>query len=485
MDLEISEIDKKPKAWSASKSNKVHAKGNEAESQTPNRSAAIKQKWRGFVESSTLHGLQHVFKSQTALRRIIWALLLLSGIGWFSYQSSKLLAKYYSYPVTTKVTLVYEDAPQFPAITICNFNMFRLSLVKAKGYEDLFTYVLRKARGIDTSNDTVDLSKFDRLNVSKFHFDTGHQIKDTLGDCTWNGEHCSYRNFTAVLTSMGLCHTFNSGKDGQPILKVQQAGTDSGLHLILDVQQYDYGATGFRAGLKILIHHQETPPIVSQLGFAVGPGTSTYAAIHEQRVINLPAPYESNCLDKNETNIPGYSKYTTLACMLTCQTKYVVRKCGCRDVGMPDVGNASVCSPLESIDCVHKEKGNFQKLKGRKCDCPVPCDIVSFKPVLSYAAFPNDQYVVRLNELNTDGNNVSANTLKGIQEYISQNMLELTVYFPELNYHLIEQKPAYDSESLLGEIGGQVGLCVGASLLTVLEFCDVILAIIGIRLGFR
>ena len=35
------------------------------------------------------------------------------------------------------------------------------------------------------------------------------------------------------------------------------------------------------------------------------------------------------------------------------------------------------------------------------------------------------------------------------------------------------------------EIGGQVGLCVGASLLTALEFCDVMLAIIGIRLGFR
>ena len=35
------------------------------------------------------------------------------------------------------------------------------------------------------------------------------------------------------------------------------------------------------------------------------------------------------------------------------------------------------------------------------------------------------------------------------------------------------------------EIGGQVGLCVSASLLTVLEFCDVMLAIIGIRLGFR
>lgn len=67
----------------------------------------------------------------------------------------------------------------------------------------------------------------------------------------------------------------------------------------------------------------------------------------------------------------------------------------------------------------------------------------------------------------------------------SQNILELTIYFQELGYQAIEQKPAYDSGSLWAEIGGQVGLCVGASLLTVLEFCDVMLAIIGIRLGFR
>lgn len=69
-------------------------------------------------------------------------------------------------------------------------------------------------------------------------------------------------------------------------MKVKQAGTDFGLHLILDVQQYDYVALGYRAGLKILIHHPETPPVVSQLGFAVGPGTSTYSAIHKQRVRN-------------------------------------------------------------------------------------------------------------------------------------------------------------------------------------------------------
>ena len=37
---------------------------------------------------------------------------------------------------------------------------------------------------------------------------------------------------------------------------------------------------------------------------------------------------------------------------------------------------------------------------------------------------------------------------------------------------------------LSGEIGGQIGLCVGASLLTVIEFLDVIFSILKIRLGY-
>ena len=53
------------------------------------------------------------------------------------------------------------------------------------------------------------------------------------------------------------------------------------------------------------------------------------------KTISLPDPYESNCLDKNESKVPGYKTYTILGCLLMCQTKYIIEKCGCRDVGMP------------------------------------------------------------------------------------------------------------------------------------------------------
>ena len=49
---------------------------------------------------------------------------------------------------------------------------------------------------------------------------------------------------------------------------------------MLDIQQYDYyGLVTKQAGLKVLIHHHETPPMVEELGFAVGSGTSTFAAV--------------------------------------------------------------------------------------------------------------------------------------------------------------------------------------------------------------
>ena len=74
--------------------------------------------------------------------------------------------------------------------------------------------------------------------------------------------------------------------EGRDILRVKNAGSKFGLNLVLDVQQDEY-TTFFadQVGFMVLIHDQETPPMVEQLGFAVGPGTTTFAAFSKQKVI--------------------------------------------------------------------------------------------------------------------------------------------------------------------------------------------------------
>nr|XP_058971897.1 acid-sensing ion channel 1C-like [Pocillopora verrucosa] len=456
--------------------------------QVSSQKAEIEKTWNKFVESSTLHGLLHVFSSSTRTRRFLWAVLLLLAMMWFSFQSFKLIEKYYSYQVTTKVSLKYDPMPTFPAVTICNFNVFKRSVVRTSAYEEILPQLhasVDKKMGLFDVNDSIDLNKYHDLNLTQFYIDAGHQSNDTVRHCIWNGKPtCDHRNFTSVLISMGLCHTFNSGRNGQPILRVKQGGSNRGLHLILNVGQEEYyGTASYAAGLKVLVHDQQTLPLVSQLGFAVSPGTSTFAALKKLRTLNLPKPYEGNCHDKEITSIPGYNKYTIPSCQEICVTNFVINKCGCRDALMPDINNTKVCGLREIKNCLEKEMINFYSRIDDQCECPVPCDSISYNPILSYADFPSNNFIE--DYVKRRGPNFTTDSLEEKQESMSQNQLELRVYFQELNYQVIEEIPAYNYESLLGEIGGQVGLCVGASLLTVLEFFDVIITIVGIRLGFR
>lgn len=79
--------------------------------------------------------------------------------------------------------------------------------------------MLRKSSGIDVSGETIDWELYESINLTEFHFAMGHQIYNTLHQCYWDGGLCTYENFTPVLTSMGLCYTFNSGKVDKVITK--------------------------------------------------------------------------------------------------------------------------------------------------------------------------------------------------------------------------------------------------------------------------
>jgi len=218
MEPEISEIEldrayEEKETHKTIKCNKVEPECCEAAYQDPATSVAITKTWIMFVGSSTLHGLQYVFTSRTLVRRIIWALFLVAAILWFSFQSSKLLRKYFSYPATTKVSLVYEGSPEFPAVSICNFNRYKKSVIMAKGYDQLLSQYERKLFGLNTAkNYSIDFGEHSDFNISELDWLAGHHINDTLQGCVWSGTICDYRNFTPVLTSMGLCFTFNSGR---------------------------------------------------------------------------------------------------------------------------------------------------------------------------------------------------------------------------------------------------------------------------------
>ena len=60
--------------------------------------------------------------------------------------------------------------------------------------------------------------------------------------------------------------------------------------------------------------------------------------------------------------------------------------------------------------------------------------------------------------------------------FLRENFLQLDIFYRQLSYEQISQQKAYDIFALICDIGGSMGLFIGASMLTVVEAIDLVLA---------
>ncbi|CAG5086450.1 Oidioi.mRNA.OKI2018_I69.PAR.g11213.t1.cds [Oikopleura dioica] len=249
---------------------------------------------------------------------------------------------------------------------------------------------------------------------------TGHELNSVIVDCKYRGETCKGSEFwTTIFTRHGKCLTFNNPADPSKILKTLKGGIDNGLEVLLNLEQEEYipvwsdnDELSVEAGFKIQLHSQLEPPF-----------------LHE------------------------------LACRITCETKQVLAKCGCRMVHMPFLPDEPprFCQP-NKWECADQELDSLTSKDNSKCVCATPCDVRRYSKEISLLKLPSNASVEYLSA-----------KYKKPQNYIRKNFAKLNVFFEALNYEKIEQKKAYEFGALLGDIGGQMGLFIGGSILTLLE----------------
>ncbi|XP_071124646.1 degenerin-like protein del-10 [Mytilus edulis] len=68
-------------------------------------------------------------------------------------------------------------------------------------------------------------------------------------------------------------------------------------------------------------------------------------------------------------------------------------------------------------------------------------------------------------------------SIKIDQYFLRENFLQLDVFYRELSYEEIDQQEAYDIFGLLCDIGGSMGLFIGASVMTMFELVDFVMNI--------
>nr|XP_057904300.1 acid-sensing ion channel 2 isoform X1 [Doryrhamphus excisus] len=438
-----------------------------------------------LLSRTRLHGLRQVCVPGGSVgRRVFWLLAFCTSLGFLLSWSSNRLLHWLSFPTYTRVHTEWAKELAFPVVTICNNNPIRLyKLTKS----DL--YFAGHWLGLLLANRTVrpmvlDLLQEDRLawfgKLSDFrlflpprNFEgtnlefmdrLSHQLEDMLLSCKYRGEPCGAHNFSSVFTRYGKCYMFNAAEDGKSLRTTMKGGTGNGLEIMLDIQQDEYlpvwgdtEDTAFEAGVRVQIHSQAEPPFVHELGFGVAPGFQTFVATQEQRLTYLPPPWgecESKALESG-----FFQVYSVTACRIDCETRYIVENCNCRMVHMP--GDASYCTPEQYKDCAEPALAKLSAAESSSCMCRTPCNVTRYNKELSMVKIPSKTSARYLQK-----------KFNKSEKYISDNILVLDVFFEALNYETIEQKKAYEVAGLLGDIGGQMGLFIGASILTILELFD-------------
>ncbi|KAJ0058773.1 hypothetical protein NL108_000481 [Boleophthalmus pectinirostris] len=445
----------------------------------------LKEVTASFITRTKIHGLKFMFSpDKSRPHRCIWVLSFLFCLGLLFTWSWNRILYLMSYPAVTKIHMVWAHNMSFPAVTFCNKNLFRVSSLTR---EDLYhsgywmdllypnhTVMERSLAILKESHKKgllklLDFNKYTpppgyRVNTTEMMGRLGHQLEDMLLECKFRGETCTHKNFTPIYTRYGKCYTFNSGQDGNPLLTTLKGGTGNGLEIMLDIQQDEYlpvwgetDETSYEAGIKVQIHSQDEPPFIDQLGFGVAPGFQTFVSCQQQLLLYLPPPWG----DCKSTPIDSefFNTYSITACRIDCETRYLLENCNCRMVHMP--GTSMVCTPEQYKNCADPALDFLVEKDNDYCVCETPCNMTRYGKELSMVKIPSKASAKYL-----------AKKFNKTEQYIGDNILVLDIFFEALNYEKIEQKKAYEIAGLLGDIGGQMGLFIGASVLTILEIFD-------------
>ena len=422
------------------------------------RRKKIEKTVENSVANSTCHGFAQCLDKEHAFRRWIWIMMLFVCVGFSLQKVHGSLNKYFSYPFNTKVTIIYADELPFPAVSVCNLNDLRMSVLNGTLLYDLLEHRKHSGEGLNLSTISGDMYR----NITQ---GACHQIQHMLVECKMLGKKCTFRDFRRFYQKQGeCCYTINGPQS--TIVTVDKSKKSKSFEFEFNIENYEYYDEK-AAGLRLILHDQKETP-VSMRGDILPPGFTSFVKIKKSVTRNLKSPFKTKCDSKP---LHHFTYYSQSACELEELTHHLVDKCKCKDEFMP--GTGPTCSIQQLVNCTWPAWETFSKIPTR---CPISCKAVHFDPILSFGQYPsNVRADAKAKEYRLSG------TAQENRQFIRDNFLRVEISYESMAYSLVEQSPSYDFMVLLGDIGGQLGLFLGTSILTFVEFLDLFLMVIYIK----
>ena len=454
--------------------------------------------------NSTSHGLPNILRSESIIIKIVWTIFLLAATGLCSYLCIQSIFAYYNYDVTTKTRRIYESQTLFPAITVCNKNMytseyaieFLKKVIEKHGYESIFnesvydsyknnieelkSYVYKLT--MSGNIDSLDKQITDEQK-KMFQF----KLEDILIECSFNGIACSAADFNWVYNELsGNCYGVNLGNSTK--FKYSKFyGKYYSLSMTLFMGMKDeLNILSSAKGITLNIFNNTKQYYGTIIDLPNG--YETNVQLGRFFVNQLPKPY-SNCdIDvENPFSMDSYMynkiinnnlEYNQQFCLELCYQELAIKSCNCSDIESVLFKGDNICN-LDNLDCLNQvfEKFLSPDYVKNYClpECPLECNQTSFGVSLTSSDI-EPEYYSKIVQEKAKTLNITNETWS--LEEVKNNIIKFNIYYDTFSYSITTESPTLDVIGLLAFIGGTLGLFLGVSVLTTVELIEIFIGFI-------
>ncbi|XP_072027739.1 uncharacterized protein [Amphiura filiformis] len=306
--------------------------------------------------------------------------------------------------------------------------------------------------------------------------DYGHQFDDFILECTYDESGCDERNFTLLESDdYGNCYTFNYNPSGRDVYSTK-TGPNYGLRLIMNLQQDEYiSLTGPEAGIRVTLTPRNVRPSPGENGITIKPGVVTSLGLRYENISRLGGRY-GNCygpdttfkiIKNGEIVDSDREAYDRQVCLQSCLHENIQTHCGCSDTILLKGTPCLITNVTQ--DACKQLMYYLQNAELLGCDCAQQCSSRAYSKTTSQSKWPSNVYrphLLRYIHAIRPETTLNINDKATIED----NLVNLQVFYEQLNYATTSESPEYNEYSMISDIGGTAGLYIGFSIITFLEF---------------
>ena len=444
--------------------------------------------WRDWCDRTTFHGFNELqYLTGRVYKGIFWSCLIAAATAATAYGIVEILRGYASKPTAMSLEKDQLSSMALPDLMVCSGAILNASLLRADGAsEDLINGLIVAMQGDPAllvtrfQEPSVRRSSVDRWEIEMRDFEKRNNIS-SINELAIR-YHVQCRAFV-----LG-CAVF-SEEDAHDCC--------GGAELILDPEYFGcYRLSGFgqqtwlgdRAGVSVIFKtslEDDNPyanstgsatPTLTQLkdGVAIQPVPIMYP--HDLYKIRIPGDsiadvslqwHETNLIHSQQqpcyrlkANLPlaEQAAHTEAACYNVLWGKAFASECGCNAFSLPHRQGIKDCGAFDFLSCFILNRTSHDRImteaiRAQRSCLPV-CQQIQLTPIIGHMRLKRDI----LDILGHRG-----------PEYENTSLSVVSVYYRSLTRTKNTEIFLYPPETFISNIGGQIGLWMGCSILTVVQ----------------